>query len=140
VLAEGGVPVRQRGVVGFCMGGTVALWAGAHFDLCAAVSYYGSGIETGRFGLDPLVEVAPSLRCAWQGHYGDLDAGIPIEQVEALRLAAAESSVDTELYRYAEAVHGFNCDDRDAFHPASAALAWGRTLTWFDAHLVPVTR
>lgn len=139
LLGDAGVPSHQRGVVGFCMGGTIALWAGTHFELGAAVTFYGSGIEQGRFGLAPLRELAPSLGCAWQGHFGDLDTGIPVEQVEALRQAAETAPVDTELYRYAEAAHGFNCNERDAFEPASAALAWRRTLEWFDAHLAPVT-
>jgi carboxymethylenebutenolidase len=39
------------------------------------------------------------------------------------------------VHRYPDAGHGFNCDDRDAFHPPSAELAWSRTLAWFGRHL-----
>ena len=38
--------------------------------------------------------------------------------------------------RYADADHGFNCNDRPAvYNPAAAADAWQRTLAWFDAHI-----
>jgi carboxymethylenebutenolidase len=135
VLAEAGVAPRHRGIIGFCMGGTVALWAATEFELGAAVSFYGGGVLDGRFGLPSLVELAPTLRAPWQGHYGDLDRSIPVVQVEALRVAADRAAVPTELYRHADAEHGFNCDDRDAFEPASAAAAWQRSLDWFDQHL-----
>ncbi len=133
--AEGIEPLR-RGIVGFCMGGTVALWGGTAFELGGAVTFYGGGVLEGRFGLPALVDAAPQLRCPWLGLFGDLDQGIPVEQVEALRTAAERAPVDTEIVRYAEAGHGFNCDDRDAYHQASAIDAWGRTLAFFDSHLV----
>jgi len=137
VLDRAGIAPEQRGVVGFCMGGTIAFWAATAFHLGAAVTFYGSGLTSGRFGLEPLVELAPALRAPWQGHYGDLDTGIPAEQVEDLLAATDTSAVDTELFRYVDAGHGFNCDDRTAFHEPSAALAWKRTLAWFDQHLTP---
>jgi carboxymethylenebutenolidase len=44
--------------------------------------------------------------------------------------------VPTDIVRYPEAGHGFNCDDRpDAFHEPSATDAWRRTLAWFDEYL-----
>ena len=42
--------------------------------------------------------------------------------------------MDTEVVRYPEADHGFHCDVRASYHPASAADAWLRTLRWFDDH------
>jgi carboxymethylenebutenolidase len=134
-LAERGIPAARTGIVGFCMGGTVALHAATAFPLGAAVSFYGGGVAEGRFGMAPLVEQAPHLQAPWLGLYGDLDHGIPVDQVEALRAAAATAPVATDLVRYAEADHGFNCDARDSYHAASAADAWSRTLAWFDRHL-----
>jgi carboxymethylenebutenolidase len=136
-LAQRGIPRSATGTVGFCMGGTVALWAATALEIGAAVSYYGGGVSTGRFGLPPLVDLAPSLRCGWMGHYGGRDEGIPVTEAEALGAAAATAGVPTEMHLYPEAGHGFNCDDRDAFDPAASAEAWQRTLAWFDAHLRP---
>ncbi|MCU1375936.1 MAG: putative carboxymethylenebutenolidase [Actinomycetia bacterium] len=131
-----GIPTARTGIVGFCMGGTVALHAATRFPLGAAVTFYGGGVVEGRFGLAAGVDLAPTLQAPWLGLYGDLDKGIPVEQVEALREAAVGAQVETEVVRYAEADHGFNCDARASFHAASAADAWTRTLAWFDRNLV----
>ena len=85
------------------MGGSVALVAGTLRPLGAAVTYYGGGVAEGRFGFSPLADLAPTLVSPWLGHFGDLDKGIPVEQVEALRRAAAGAAVETEIYRYADA-------------------------------------
>lgn len=120
-------------IVGFCMGGTVALATGARLALRAAATFYGGGIREGRFGYPPLVELAPRLATPWIGFYGEEDRGIPVEQARALRAAAARAGVATALHLYAGAGHGFNCDDRDAYHAPSAADASARMLDWFEA-------
>jgi carboxymethylenebutenolidase len=113
----------------------VSFLAGAKYGLGAAVTFYGGGVTEGRFGMASLVEMAPSLKTPWLGLYGDLDEGIPVQQVESLREAVGKAPVATEVVRYAEAGHGFHCDARDAYHQASATDAWQRTLDWFDRHL-----
>lgn len=134
-LAGRGIAPERTGIVGFCMGGTVALYAATRFPLGAAVTFYGGGVAEGRFGLPSLIEEAPQLGAPWLGLYGDLDTGIPVADVEELRVAAATAPEPTEVIRYPDAEHGFNCDDRASHHPASAADAWRRTLAWFDDHL-----
>jgi len=135
-LEHTGFARSQIGVVGFCMGGSVTFFAATSRAIGAAVTFYGGGVDQGRFGLPSLVELAPSLKTPWLGLYGDLDKGIPIEQVERLRGAVSRASVVAEIVRYPDADHGFNCNDRPAvFHPTAAADAWQRTLAWFDAHL-----
>jgi carboxymethylenebutenolidase len=136
-LLDVGFNAPTRGIVGFCMGGSVALFAATLGAFGAAVTFYGGGVTTGRFGFPPLVELAPSIRCAWLGCYGDLDKGIPPEDVEALRAAAAVAQVPTEVVRYPTADHGFNCEDRPAvYNPEAATDAWRRMLGWFAEHLV----
>lgn len=131
---EGVAPARS-GIVGFCMGGTVALAAATQIPLGASVTFYGGGVAAGRFGFPALAEIAPSLQAPWLGLFGDQDASIPVDQVEELREQAARASAATEVVRYPEAGHGFNCDDRSAYEPESAADAWSRTIAWFDAYL-----
>ena len=131
-----GFSPAQVGVVGFCMGGTFAVSAAAHHTLGAAVTFYGGGIAAGRFGMPPLAELAPALETPWLGLFGDQDQSIPTEEVEAMREAADKASVSTEVVRYAEATHGFNCDARDSYHEASANDGWARTLHWFADHIV----
>jgi carboxymethylenebutenolidase len=131
-----GYPAARTGIVGFCMGGSVAFYAATIRALGAAVTFYGGGVTTGRFGLPPLVDLASTLQAPWLGLYGDLDQGIPSSEVEQLRQAAKSATVPTEIVRYADADHGFNCNDRPAvFNQAAATDAWGHTLEWFDRNL-----
>jgi len=135
-LEDAGFPAARTGIVGFCMGGSVTFLAASQRALGAAVSFYGGGVAEGRFGMPPLIELAPSLQSPWLGLYGEQDQGIPVDQVEALEKAVAGATVATELVRYPEAGHGFHCDARpDSYHEASAKDAWSRTLAWFQEHL-----
>ena len=134
-LSSKGFAKANTGIVGFCMGGTVALWAGVEDTLGAAVTFYGGGVSQGRFGMPPLAEIAPTLKTPWLGLFGDKDKGIPVDDVEALRTAASKAPVPTDVVRYAEADHGFNCDERGSYHAASAADGWQRTLDFFTANL-----
>ena len=134
-LADAGFAAPRVGVVGFCMGGSVSFLAAARRSLGAAVTFYGGGVAEGRFGMPALVELAPQLQTPWLGLFGDQDQTIPVEQVEALRTAAASASVPTEIVRYADAEHGFHCDARSSYHEASAKDAWTRALQWFDTYL-----
>jgi carboxymethylenebutenolidase len=135
-LADAGYPSASVGVVGYCMGGTVSFVAATLGIVGAAASFYGGGIEAGRFGFAPLLELAPTLRAHWIGLYGDLDKGIPVAQVEALREASSAVDYHTEVVRYPDAEHGFHCDARPAvFNATDAADAHSRTLEFFSNHL-----
>jgi len=134
-LKARGFAASQVGVVGFCMGGSVAFYAAAGRELGAAVTFYGGGIASGRFGSPSQIDLAPNLRTPWLGLYGDLDTTIPTDEVESLRTAMAGARVPTEIVRYADAAHGFNCDERPSvFNHNAAKNAWSRTLAWFEAH------
>lgn len=135
-LKELGFGRERTGVVGYCMGGSVSYFAATTGLVGAAVTYYGGGILKGRFGLPSMVELVPSLQAPWLGLFGDLDTHIPSDEVEQLKQAAASASVATEVVRYANADHGFNCDDRPSvYNAAASADAFKRTLAWFERHL-----
>lgn len=134
-LALAGFTGKQVGIIGFCMGGTIAFHAGAEWALGAAITFYGGGIEQGRFGLPAMAERAPALKTPWLGQFGDLDQSIPVAEVKALRKAAAKSSVATEVDRYPEADHGFHCNDRGSYHEASSKVAWAKTIQFLDDHI-----
>jgi carboxymethylenebutenolidase len=124
------------GIVGYCMGGTVALFVDSLALVGAAVTFYGGGVTTGRFGFPPLVELATQLEAPWLGLYGDLDKGIPVEQVEALREAAALATVETKVVRYVDADHGFHCDQRPgSFNETAAHDAAAQAYAFFATNL-----
>ena len=134
-LAQAGFGPTRIGTVGFCMGGSVVFLVAARRSLGAAVTFYGGGVSQGRFGMPPLVELAPELKTPWLGLYGDSDQSIPVDDVEALRAAVAAAPVPTEIVRYADADHGFHCDARSSYHESSAKDGWRRTLEWLGSHL-----
>ncbi|HXO14244.1 MAG TPA: dienelactone hydrolase family protein [Mycobacterium sp.] len=134
-LADAGFAPERTAVVGFCMGGSVAYWAGERQALGATVSFYGGGIAGGRFGIPPLVELAAELKTPWLGFFGDLDQTISVDEVESLRNATQLTKVPTEIVRYPAAEHGFHCDARSSYHEASAKDSWQQTLQWLKTHL-----
>jgi carboxymethylenebutenolidase len=124
------------GIVGFCFGGRVTFLTALNRAIGAAVGFYGGGIVTGRLPQFPaLVGEVGKLQTPWLGLFGDQDASIPVDDVETLRAALRDAPVDTEIVRYAEAGHGFNCDQRPDYRADDAADAWNRALTWFTKHL-----
>src|SRR3546814_585553 len=115
VLQPGG-PV---GVMGFCLGGSIAFLAAARLDgIAAAVCYYGGQIA--RFADE--APRAPTLM-----HFGATDHTIPMSDVDAIRAKRP----DCEIHVY-PAGHGFNCDERSSYSPESAAEAWTRSLAWLE--------
>jgi len=136
-LAEEGFPAARVGVVGFCMGGTVAFLTSVRRPVGAGVTFYGGGIAEGRLGMPSQLDMVADLQAPWLGFYGDEDKGIPVADVEALRERSAAAGVDTEIVRYPDAGHGFHCDMRPDYHEASATDAWRRALDWFGRYLPP---
>jgi carboxymethylenebutenolidase len=109
-------------VMGFCWGGTLAWLSATRLDgLACAVAYYGTNIH-GYVQERPRVPVLL--------HFGEQDTHIPPEHVA--NIAAAHPGLP--LYRY-DAGHGFNCDERPAFHAPSAELAGQRTQQFLELHL-----
>jgi carboxymethylenebutenolidase len=110
------------GIVGFCLGGTVAWGAAARVaGLSAAVCYYGGGI----IGLKDLKPRVPTLL-----HFGEKDPAIPLEGVR--EVAAAHPEVEVHTY---PADHAFNRDVGASYDAPSAALAWERTQEFLKQHI-----
>jgi len=115
--------VGAVGIVGFCLGGSVAYAAATKLTgLSAAIGYYGGAIV--RFA-DDKPKVPTQL------HFGEKDAGIPLSDVEATRAKRP----DVEIHVYPGAQHGFNCNERASFDKASAEIGRSRSLDFFAKYL-----
>ena len=135
-LEAQGFPPARIGIVGFCFGGRVTFLVAARRSLGAAVTFYGGGIvNASPLGLSALIGEAGDLQTPWLGLFGDLDKGIPVDDVEVLRSAVGDADVVADIVRYADADHGFHCDAREAYREDSARDAWQRALGWFATHL-----
>jgi carboxymethylenebutenolidase len=115
--------VGAVGIVGYCLGGSVAYAAATKLSgLSAAIGYYGGAIV--RFA-DDKPKVPTQL------HFGEKDAGIPLTDVETIRAKRP----DVEIHVYPGAQHGFNCEERASYDKASADIARQRSLDFFARHL-----
>lgn len=115
------------GVVGFCLGGTLAFGVACSADPEAVVSYYGSGVADGLDGAD-------TVTCPVLFHFGTADPFIPNEQVDAVDAAFAGKD-HVVLHRY-DAGHAFDNHLAPQFSdPAAAAEAWERTVAFLAERL-----
>jgi len=122
-------------VMGFCMGGALALLAlNQNTDLSAGVVWY---------GLPPLEYLdASRIKVPVLGHWGTQDQFFPITSVDALEAKFAESGVQAQFHRYL-AHHAFANETAvghgriagTQYDPAWAQLGWDRTFTFLGKTL-----
>ncbi len=118
------VKPKKVGILGFCMGGQLALYAAQeHPDLIdAAVDFY---------GIHPKVEIVPEkVKVPVLGHFATRDKSVPLESVRSLAAGCTAAGGHFEVHVY-EADHAFFNDTRPQVYNATAAtLALSRTLTF----------
>jgi carboxymethylenebutenolidase len=115
------------GIVGWCMGGGLALSAAANgAGADSVVCFYGRPLDA----RDTAKLTAPVL-----GLYGDKDGGNPLSIVQDFDKELAKAGVQHKIHVYAGAEHAFFNNGRLAFHPEAAADAWKQTLAWFRQYL-----
>ena len=113
--------------VGYCLGGRVSFVANSAVPLKAAVSYYGGRIPT-------VLHRAPKLSAPMLFFWGGLDHHIPDEQRQAVIKGVRDANTAFVDVVFSNADHGFFCDARPSYHPASAAQAWALTLAFLDTY------
>jgi len=115
------------GCVGFCWGGAMANQLAVHSaDLNAAVAFYGR---------QPAAEDVAKIKASLLLHYAGLDQRINAG-IEAYEAALRDAGVDYEVHMYEGVNHAFHNDTSPTrYDEASAALAWERTLAFFDDKL-----
>jgi carboxymethylenebutenolidase len=120
---EGGL-----GIIGFCLGGTIAYFLAAQTNPDIVISFYGSGVPD---NTDALDRIASPL----QFHFGGSDPYIPRDQVARVEAAAAGKS-NVEIHVEEDAGHAFHNRKSAMFHmPEPAARAWQRTEEFLHRHL-----
>lgn len=118
---------QKLGVVGFCWGGLLTYLSACRFQPDAASAYYGGGVIN-------FLKEADRLTKPIMFHFGELDKGIPMSEVEQVQTAMRPKK-DATVFVYPGADHGFHCDQRGSYHAPSAAKAWQRTMEFFGKHL-----
>jgi len=130
--------VRRRsagdtvGVVGFCMGGGLAMVLAAQRPdaVGACVAFY---------GLIPWPDAQPdfsALAAPLQAHVAGEDGYFSPEEARKLEQRLHELGKETEFHLYEGADHAFFNDTRPEVYDAGAArLAWDRTVDFLHARL-----
>ena len=129
LLALDAVTSARVGVVGFCMGGQLALYAGQeHPDRFGAVVDF--------YGIHPNVPIDPArVRVPVLGHFGRRDDSVPEERVTELFDRLRAGGVDAQAHLY-DADHAFFNDDRpEVYSERDAAVAWERTVAFLRERL-----
>jgi carboxymethylenebutenolidase len=116
------------GVVGFCLGGTMAYLAAARTDADAAAGYYGTRIHN-------FLDDAKTIQRPLVLHFGERDHTTPPE-VLARILSAIAGNPHVQPYVYPDAVHAFANHVRpNHYNAAATALADQRTFSLFRTWL-----
>jgi carboxymethylenebutenolidase len=113
---------RQVGVIGYCLGGSMAWLAATRLHADAAVGYYGGYIAK-------FAEEQPKAPVML--HFGLQDQHIPKAEIDE-KVAGAHPEVPIFWY---DAGHGFNCNDRASYNAEAAKLARERSLEFLKKHL-----
>jgi carboxymethylenebutenolidase len=130
---KGSDAVRGRGVgvVGFCMGGGLALKLAVDraADVNAVVSFY---------GLIPWEGATPDwsqLDCAVQGHFATQDEFFTTEAANELERTLEQLGKDVEVHHY-EADHAFFNDTRpEVFDAEASGRAWDSVVPFLKANI-----
>lgn len=113
------------GVVGFCYGGGIANFLATRVPgLSAAVPFYGSPptADVAKIKAPLLLQFAATderINAAWPAYEKELQA----------------AGVKYQAYVYPGTQHGFNNDTTPRFDKDAAAVAWQRTISFFNEQL-----
>ncbi len=113
---------KKVGVIGYCLGGSVAWLAATRLDPAAAVGYYGGYIAN---------FAGEKLKAPVMLHFGLEDQHIPKKEIDE-KVAAAHPEVPIFWY---QAGHGFDCNNRASHNPEAAKLARERSLEFLKKHI-----
>lgn len=120
---------KKAGVVGFCMGGALALYTATknpHVGAC--VVFYG-----GHPNVKPDL---PNLHAPVLGLYAEKDGFVTPDSVRQLESKLRELGKPFEAIIYPETDHAFfNDTRREVYNAEAAADAWRRTLEFLRKHL-----
>ncbi|MGH9133957.1 MAG: dienelactone hydrolase family protein [Ilumatobacteraceae bacterium] len=118
------------GVIGFCLGGTMAWAVAVNADPSVCISYYGSGVPS-------MIDQIDRVTCPTLFHFGNSDDFIPSEGVDAI--GAAIAGRPGFVLNVEAAGHAFDNHESAMFYNESAArAAWSKTMAFLGEHL-PVT-
>jgi len=123
------------GLIGFCMGGSLAmLAAGLPGGPDAAVSFYGFPQTREGWPIAPIDQVE-SVRVPLLLIVGDQDTAVGMDNMEQYEAKLDDANKDYQSITYTGVGHGFMTFDEDADSFPQASDAWAATLQFLDEQL-----
>jgi carboxymethylenebutenolidase len=118
---------RPPAVMGFCLGGTLAWAVAANAEPSVCVSYYGSGVP----GMLGMID---QVHCPTLFHFGNADAYIPNDGVDAV--GAAIAGREGFVLNVEDAGHAFDNHESEMFwNEAASRAAWAKTMAFLQLYL-----
>jgi len=129
LLKQPAVKIKKLGVVGFCMGGQLALLAATTSQHVGAVVDF--------YGVHPNVHPDFSkLTAPVLGLFGENDDFVPPATVRQLEAVIQQAGGSIESHSYPNAGHAFFNDSRpEAYNAEAATDAWQRLLAFLPQAL-----
>jgi len=119
----------KPGVLGYCLGGTLAFGVAANADPSVCVSYYGSGVPD-------MIGMLDQVTCPTLFHFGNNDAFLPNEGVD--KVNAAIVGREGFVVNVENAGHAFDNHESEMFYNEPAArAAWAKTMAFLNLYLPP---
>lgn len=119
----------QVGVVGFCLGGQLAL-----YTACASPDDVGAAVDF--YGVHPNVKPDfARLKAPVLGIFGERDPYVTPAAVRELEAQIKKAGGSIEVFSYPADHAFFNDTRREVYDAKAAADAWDRTLAFFGRHL-----
>ena len=129
LLDHDAVTGDKVGIVGFCMGGALALYAATkNSNVAACVVFY---------GIHPNVKPdLPNLSAPVLGIYAEKDGFVTPDVVRQLEQQLKSLGKQVETHIYPQTDHAFFNDTRpEVYNAEASADAWQRTIDFFRQHL-----
>lgn len=118
----------EVGIIGFCLGGSIAYYLAAQNAAAAVVSLYGSAVPGS-------LELLDAIERPLQFHFGGQDPYIPRDQVAKVEEAVRDRP-NAEIHVEEQAGHAFHNRRAPMFHvPDAAERAWARIEAFLSRHL-----
>jgi carboxymethylenebutenolidase len=129
LAADPRVKGEKVGIIGFCMGGALSLYAASkNRDVGACVVFY---------GVHPAAKAdIPNLQAPVLGIFAGQDTFVSPAVVDQLDKQLTAAGKSHEFHTYPNSMHGFFNDTRpQQYDPDASSDAWQKTLAFFRTNL-----
>ena len=132
--SQSNVKKQKIGAIGWCMGGGYALEMALHQPkLAADVVNYGVADYA---SLAKDQSAIKNINAPILGIYGQLDRGIPADEVETFAEQVDKAGKKMDVTIYPDAGHAFeNPNNKDGYRAHDAADAWNKIVSFFASTL-----